>query len=61
MSNLRPAPPRTPSTRSSFFSKDLSSTTHVFVHHDAVRKPLQRPYDGPFKVLQRNASILQWT
>ena len=54
MSNLRPASPRTPSTHSFFVSKDLSSTTHVFIRHDAVRKPLQHPYDSPFKVLQRN-------
>ena len=54
MSNLHPAPPRTPSTHSSFVSKDLSSTAYVFIRHDAVRKPLQRPYDGPFKVLQHN-------
>ena len=54
MSNLHPAPPRTPSTRSSFVSKDLSSTAYVFIRHDAVHKPLQHPYDGPFKVLQHN-------
>ena len=35
-----------------FISKDLMTCTHVFVHRDAVRKPLQRPYDGPYKVLQ---------
>ena len=35
-----------------FISKDLMTCTYVFVRRDAVRKPLQRPYDGPYKVLQ---------
>lgn len=37
-----------------FIFKDLSTSTPVFVRHDAVRKPLQPPFDGPFQVLQRS-------
>ena len=30
----------------------LSTATHVFIRHDAVRKPLQPPYDGPYPVIK---------
>ncbi len=33
--------------------KDLLSATHVFIRDDSVRPPLQRPYQGPFKVISR--------
>ena len=31
----------------------LAQATHVYVRHDAVRRPLQRPYDGPYRVLRK--------
>ncbi|BHF83927.1 hypothetical protein SprV_0902707600 [Sparganum proliferum] len=47
-------PPRTPMTES-YFEKDLDKCTHVFVRCDRVRQPLESPYEGPFRVLARNA------
>ena len=32
----------------------LWNSPYVFIRHDGVRKPLQPPYKGPFKVLDRN-------
>ena len=52
MQALRSVLPR-PQTVKSYVLKDLSSCTHVFVRTDAVRKPLQPPYTGPYKVLKR--------
>ena len=54
MQQIRPSPPHT-NTRESHVSDVLSTCTHVFVRHDAVRKPLQPPYDGPYPVLERQS------
>ena len=51
MQQLR-ATPRV-SQRPSYVSAALSSWSHVFVRRDATKKPLQPPYDGPYKVLAR--------
>ena len=52
MQNLRPQPTRA-QQRKPHVHPDLSTCTHVFVRHDAVKKPLQPPYDGPFEVIRR--------
>ena len=51
--NLRPTSPRIPQ-RKTYIPPGLKSSSQVFVRHDAIRKPLQPPYDGPFKVLRRH-------
>ena len=53
MRQLR-APPARPAQRPSYVNDALSTCTHVLIRHDAVRKPLQQPYDGPYKILKRN-------
>ena len=40
-------------SRRSYVSQELSSATHVFVRVGARKTPLQSPYQGPFKVLER--------
>ncbi|CAH8614209.1 unnamed protein product [Dicrocoelium dendriticum] len=52
MRSLRPTPPRE-QTRDVQMHSGLSTCTHVFLRTDAVRRPLQPPYTGPFRVLQR--------
>ena len=52
MEQIRSSEPRTSSTKT-FISKDLQSCTHVFLRIDAVCKPLQAPYEGPYEVIRK--------
>ncbi|BHF78292.1 hypothetical protein SprV_0602140500 [Sparganum proliferum] len=58
MRSLSPVPPRAPMTES-YVEKDLDNCTHVFVRCDRVRRPLESPYEGPFRVLARNAKTFR--
>ena len=51
MNTLHAIPTRTQNARGSFIDTSLSTTQYVFVRRDSVRRPLQQPYDGPFRVL----------
>lgn len=51
---VRATPPQHHGDRAVFVFKDLKTCTHVFLRHDAVRKPFQNPYDGPYQVVSRN-------
>uniref|UniRef100_A0A5S6QYA9 RNA-directed DNA polymerase n=1 Tax=Trichuris muris TaxID=70415 RepID=A0A5S6QYA9_TRIMR len=50
MRDLRPTPTtRNRSSAPVFVSPNLSSCSHVFLRNDAVRRPLDPTYDGPFR------------
>lgn len=53
MNDLQPVVPRVPHDAKSFVSQDLDTCTHVFVRVDAVKRPLQPPYEGPFEVVRK--------
>ncbi|XP_076043653.1 uncharacterized protein LOC143026768 [Oratosquilla oratoria] len=57
MCSLQPVQPRTPSFKT-FVSQELNTCTHVFIRVDAVKKPLQQPYQGPFNVLRRSRKTI---
>lgn len=40
-----------------FVPADLHTCSHVFVRIDATRRPLQRHYEGPFRVLKRKDRV----
>ena len=61
MQQLQPPAVRSHHQNSPYMSSDLDSCTHVFVRHDAVKTPLQQPYDGPLKSLNVPTNILHWT
>lgn len=52
MKCLQPVQPRRDNTKT-FVHQDLDTCTHVFVRVDAVKKPLQQPYQGPYPVVRR--------
>lgn len=53
MSQIHPTQVRKQPQRSTYLPSSLSTCTHVFVRRDAVKTPLQPPYDGPYHVLDR--------
>ncbi|EFA12072.1 uncharacterized protein LOC103314496 [Tribolium castaneum] len=55
MRDLRPTPATNHDVHKKVFvHKELSKCSHVFLRDDAVRRPLQPPYTGPHKIIQRN-------
>lgn len=48
---IRPFPTSNHASLTFFVPKQLMHCSPVFVRHDAVRSPLQKPYDGPYRVI----------
>ncbi|GFR14488.1 retrovirus-related Pol polyprotein from transposon 412 [Trichonephila clavata] len=42
-----------------FVSKDLATCNHVFLRTDSLRKGLQPPYEGPYKVVDRTEKVFR--
>ena len=61
MQQVRPVPPvwHGEESRRSFVHTELPAATHVFVRVDAHTSPLQAPYKGPFKVLERHVKYFK--
>ncbi|XP_011174429.2 uncharacterized protein LOC105206646 [Solenopsis invicta] len=55
MRQIKPIPAAHHIKKRPFCFKDLFSCSHVFLRCDAIKKPLERPYTGPYKVLQRDS------
>lgn len=54
LSNVRPIESAHHTSKSAFIHENLKSCAYVFIREDAVKTPLQAPYNGPFKVLSRS-------
>nr|XP_036234360.1 uncharacterized protein LOC118683918 [Bactrocera oleae] len=54
MQALRPSPTTNNSAHAPFMEKNLHTAPSVFVRNDAIRQPLQPPYEGPFLVVERS-------
>jgi hypothetical protein len=50
--HIKPISPR-PATTKANIPQGLATATHAFIRHDAVRKPLQPPYNGPYPIIKR--------
>ncbi|GFU23478.1 pro-Pol polyprotein [Trichonephila clavipes] len=53
MNQLKPVATTSHENRKVFVHPALETCSHVFVRHDAVKKLLQEPHDGPYLVLKR--------
>ena len=53
MQQIQPVSTRHHQHRRTYVNTDLSACPFVFVRYDGVKRSLQAPYDGPFRVVKR--------
>ncbi|XP_034240084.1 uncharacterized protein LOC117644578 [Thrips palmi] len=51
---LRPVPASRHANPSSFVYRDLAQATHVLLRVDKVRRSLEAPYTGPYRIISRS-------
>jgi len=56
--DIRPTSTSAHGRKKVFVYKDQSSSSYVFLRKDHVKKPLERLYDEPFKVLDRTEKTM---
>ncbi|GFU08482.1 integrase catalytic domain-containing protein [Trichonephila clavipes] len=61
MQSLHPKPPKHHGKRPVLSIQDCWKQHMFFLRRDMLRRPLQQPYDGPFKVLQRKDKVFSLT
>lgn len=54
MGKLTPKPASWHSKGPFYIPRQLNSSSHVFLRQDFVRRPLEPPYAGPYRVLERH-------
>ncbi|GFR07315.1 retrovirus-related Pol polyprotein from transposon 412 [Trichonephila clavata] len=59
MQRLSPPTIRHHGQQTIFVSKDLATCNHVFLRTDSLRKGLQPPYEGPYKVVDRTEKVFR--
>lgn len=58
MAAIRAVPASRHTNPASFIHKDLATASHVFLRDDTVRRSLQTPYTGPYKITSRGTKII---
>jgi len=53
MRKRRPTPSAHHTNQKVFNYKDLFSCSHAFIRVDAVKRPLDCPYEGPYEIIER--------
>ncbi|GFR81588.1 Pol polyprotein [Elysia marginata] len=59
MREVEPHPSSFHGARASYVATNLACTGYVYVRNDTHKHPLQRPYDGPFKIFKTGEKDLQ--
>ncbi|GFS67359.1 retrovirus-related Pol polyprotein from transposon 412 [Nephila pilipes] len=59
MQRLSPPTTRHHGQNTIFVSKDLTTCSPIFLRTDSVKKGLQPPYEGPYKIVKRSEKVFR--